>query len=78
MVVDSNLAGTARSDVASPPDETGVLSGEQRWVAPLLGLIFVALLVVSFVLTSSSPDSSTGGTVAACMYAGVPQQHTRG
>ena len=25
-----------------------------------------------------NPDSPAGSTVAACMYAGVPQQHTRG
>lgn len=68
MVVDSNLAGAARTDVAAPPDDTGVLSGAQRWVAPLLGLIFVALLVVSFVLTSGSPGSSAGGPAVISYY----------
>ena len=68
MVVDSNLAGDARTDVANAPDDTGVLSVERRWVAPLLGLIFVALLVISFVLTSDSPGSSVGGLTVISYY----------
>lgn len=68
MVVTSNVAGAARTDLTAPQDDTGVLSGEQRWVVPLLGLIFVALLVVSFVLTSDSPDSSAGGLSVISYY----------
>jgi len=68
MVVDSNLTGASRTDVASPPDDTGVLAGGQRWVAPLLGLIFVALLVVGFVLTAGSPDSSAGALTVLSYY----------
>jgi len=67
-VADSNLAGAARTDVGGPPDDTGVLFGEQRWLAPLLGLIFVALLIISFALTSSSPGSSASGAAVITYY----------
>lgn len=67
-MADSNLADAVRTDAVGPPDDTGVLSAERRWVSPLLGLIFVALVVISFALTSSSPSSSSSGLAVISYY----------
>jgi hypothetical protein len=66
-VADSNYSSTARPAGADPQDGADVLRGSWRWLVPLLGVIFVVLLVVSFTLSGSSPNSSDSG-VAVIKY----------
>jgi hypothetical protein len=42
-------------------DDSAELAGSWHWLVPLLGVIFVALVVVSVALTAGSPDSSSSG-----------------
>jgi hypothetical protein len=78
----TDLHHTPAAPAAIPPaveprDEVDDLAGPWHWIVPLLGVIFVALVVVSISLTASNPDSSTSGVgVIAYFRAHRAQQIT--